>query len=182
MKGAVQHGPLKRKRDDSKKQKKSTETLQQQFFRTLRTVQRETRCTTKTLMTTIKAIRPFLKFECAPPSSFRGIDTDLRRHAHAISLELHGCVKCHKHVFLPSDKAKRCPLCRFPRFSASGKANEVSNKMPRHTQHKFNKNDMSHYSPSPGLLVLPIERSTSRDVGGAVIPRASSSRMEKRPL
>lgn len=126
MKGAVQHGPLKRKRDGSKKQKKSTETLQQQFFRTLRTVQRETRCTTKTLMTFIKEIRPFLKFECAPPSSFRGIDTDLRRHGHAISLELHGCVQCNNHVFLPSDKAKRCPLCRFPRFSASGKANEVS--------------------------------------------------------
>ena len=123
------HGPLKRKWDDDKTTspaKKKKRTLQQSFFLTLRTLQRQTRCTTKTLMTIIKELRPFLSFECDIPSSFRGIDNDLKRDTQAITLELHGCVNCNNHVFLPSDKVKRCPRCCFPRFSASGKANEVS--------------------------------------------------------
>ena len=100
--------------------------MQHFFLRTLRTLQRQTRCTSKTLLTIIKELRPFLSFECDVPSTFRGIDNGLKRETQAIALELNGCVKCNKHVFLPSDKDRRCPRCRFPRFSASGKANEVS--------------------------------------------------------
>lgn len=40
---------------------------------------------------------------------------------------------------------------------------------------------MSH-APSLGLLVLPIERSASRDAGGARIPGDAPPRMEKTPL
>ena len=91
--------------------------MQQNFFHTLRTLQRQTRCTSKTLLTIIKALRPFLSFECDVPSTFRGIDNGLKRETKAIALQLNGCVKCHKHVFLPSDKDTRCPRCRFPRLS-----------------------------------------------------------------
>ena len=143
------HGPLKRKRDgktrddktrDGKTRDDETSPAKKKklFLRKLRTLQRETRCTTKTLLSFVKEIRPFLNFECAVPSGFRGIDSDLKRDTHSIALELNGCVNCNAHVFLPSDKAQRCPRCRFPRYSASGRANEVSKLVKLGLQNKNN--------------------------------------------
>jgi len=95
----------------------------------LRNVQRSTGCTTRTLATTLKELKPFLKDEyqiSLPHDTFRSIDKGIKAKYEAISLQLHGCVGCNKHVFLPSDKAKRCPLCRFPRHNIKGQPNEVS--------------------------------------------------------
>ena len=95
----------------------------------LRNVQRKTGCTTRTLSITLQELRSFLKEEYQqdlPHSNFRSIDKVINAKYEVISLKLNGCVGCNKYVFIPSDKTKRCPLCRFPRHNVKGQPNEVS--------------------------------------------------------
>ena len=95
----------------------------------LRNVQRKTGCTTRTLAITLQELKSFLKEEYQqdlPHNSFRSIDNAINKKYQAIVLQLHGCVGCNNHVFIPSDKAKRCPLCGFPRYNVKGQPNEVS--------------------------------------------------------
>ena len=106
------------------------------FKKTLRVVQQETNCSTKTLVTAIKLLRPFFENIGDIPLSFKGTDSKLLKKACRF-LKLHGCVGCNHHVFLPSDKAERCPRCRFPRFRASGGPNEVCG-FPRFNTHSIN--------------------------------------------
>ena len=106
-----------------------TEVYKQKLGEALRDVQHKTGCTTRTLSTTLQELRPFFKEEYLqdlPQDDFRSIDRVINHKYAAISLKLNGCVDCHQHVFLPSDKTTRCPRCRFPRYNVKGQPNEVS--------------------------------------------------------
>jgi len=96
----------------------------------MRDIQRKTRCSTKTLMTTLEVLLPLFDVEDLPASIsgkfFAGSDKKMMRSSNTICLQLHGCVGCHKHVFEPSEKSKRCPRCGFPRRKANGEPNEVT--------------------------------------------------------
>ena len=58
-------------------------------------------------------------------------DKKMQDEAGTTYLILHGCTRCHKFVYLPSDPRKSCPLqtngevCGHPRFSTDRTPNEV---------------------------------------------------------
>jgi hypothetical protein len=93
---------------------------------TLRQVQRETNCSTKTLKLILVRLRPFLKVEPHEKLQLKKSDSVLCEPAYKI--ELHGCVRCHKYVFTPLVKVVRCPRCGHPRRNVSGDPNEVLEK------------------------------------------------------
>ena len=70
--------------------------------------------------------------------------------ADAVLLQLHGCVGCNQHVFLPSDRQTKCPKCRHPRFSCTKKPNEVcwyfplAKQIARLLQDKNYRNHLQH--------------------------------------
>lgn len=57
--------------------------------------------------------------------SFKSCDKKLSAAAGVEVLRLNGCTGCHKHVFMPGDKATVCPLCNHPRHGADGQPLEV---------------------------------------------------------
>ena len=59
------------------------------------------------------------------PKNFRDYDKKMRKEAGAQMLRLNGCVHCKKHVFLPTDKSKECPLCGHSRYDDQGQPREV---------------------------------------------------------
>ena len=121
--GSDQSSNNKRARNDGSRtrRKKKADSIR----KSLRVVQQETSCSTKTLLTAIKILMPFFEDVDDIPMSFKRTDNDLTKKGCRF-LKLHGCVGCNNHVFLPSDKVVRCPRCRFPRFNVSGEPNEVS--------------------------------------------------------
>ena len=44
--------------------------------------------------------------------------------------KLHGCVRCHKHVWTETDKTTVCPICREERYDLKGKAKEEVRYFP----------------------------------------------------
>ena len=97
-----------------------------EMWLSLRQVQRDTGCSTKTLNKIVKVIKPFVNLSDGedPPSNITA-DKTLFRATGAKILQLHGCVGCDKYVFRPTDKRIRCPKCRHPRFNSKRKPNEV---------------------------------------------------------
>ena len=89
----------------------------------LRQVQRETSCSTKTLLRTLRAITPFLKVDVVPNA--RRTEKNMFARSGATCLKLNGCIHCNSFVFLPSDKRRRCPECGGDRFNEHGVPNEV---------------------------------------------------------
>ena len=101
--------PAKRKADAS-------------VWHALRRAQRQCGCTTHTLKTVFKALKPFVPSRSE--SSFQ-TDSDLCANSHAVVLQLHGCVGCNTFVFTPDNKILVCPNCQHPRFNRAKKPNEV---------------------------------------------------------
>ena len=93
------------------------------LWHALRKVQRETSCSTKTLLSTLRAITPFLKADVF--SNARHTEKNMFERSGATCLKLNGCIHCDAFVFLPSDKRRRCPDCDGDRFNADGVPNEV---------------------------------------------------------
>ena len=97
---------------------------EEQICIALRQVQCKSGCATRTLNLVIKELQPFLRctgFE----STWTKPDKSLHNMSGAKSVQLHGCVGCHKHVFGPSDRSRGCPRCQHPRFDADNNPNEV---------------------------------------------------------
>ena len=92
------------------------------LWQLLRTAQRTSGCTTKTLATIEAALRPiFLQRHGGALNE----DHVLLSKANAVLLQIHGCVGCDAFVFVPSDRRIRCPRCAHPRFNEDHKPNEV---------------------------------------------------------
>ena len=93
------------------------------LWQLLRTAQRTSGCTTKTLGAIEEALRPIIV------QRTRGVqkseDHVLLEKADAVLLQIHGCVGCNDFVFLPSDLKIRCEKCGHPRFNQDKKPNEV---------------------------------------------------------
>lgn len=95
------------------------------LWQLLRTAQRTSGCTTKTLATIEAALRPiFLQRHGGALNE----DHVLLAKANAVLLQIHGCVGCDAFVFLPTDRRMRCPRCAHPRFNSDHKPNEVREK------------------------------------------------------
>ena len=101
------------------------------FFHEVRMLQRKTRCSDFVCNEFVRTYRKF-----APPAaaktSLHEFDTKAKRAAGCNYIVLHGCPGCNRHVYLPTDKQKRCPfikkdgtVCGHPRFDEKGKALEV---------------------------------------------------------
>ena len=98
----------------------------------LRSAQRTTGCTNKTLATIETILRPIM----LKSGQGKKDDRMLLEKANAVLLQLHGCVGCDDFVFLPSDVRIRCPRCRHPRFNYEKKPNEVCWYFPLENQIK----------------------------------------------
>ena len=94
-------------------------------------LQRKTRCSDFVCNEFVRTYRKF-----APPAAVKKnlheFDTKAKRAAECNYIVLHGCPRCNRHVYLPTDKQKRCPfikkdgtVCGHPRFDEKGKALEV---------------------------------------------------------
>ena len=82
-------------------------------------------CANKTRRIFEDALRPLLPSHEWPTE---GRQTRiLCRKAGALVIQLHGCVGCDDYVFVPTDRAIKCPKCDFPRFDAKKQPNEVNN-------------------------------------------------------
>ena len=90
------------------------------LWQALRSAQRQSGCTTKTLLAIQKALD-----SSASIKKGNKADKTLLQNANAVVLQLHGCVSCDDYVFKPSDLAIRCPRCGHPRFNSDKKPNEV---------------------------------------------------------
>ena len=89
------------------------------LWHTLREIQRETSCSTKTIeLIYERCLRPFLNLGPVGKKvkQFRSTDQ---------TLLLHGCVDCNRFVFTPDDRRRHCPRCDHPRYDEKGKPFEV---------------------------------------------------------
>ena len=95
----------------------------------LRMIQRKTSCSNSTIMAVAKSVLPTFS---------KGIqmraDKKLTIHGGAIVMELHGCVHCHKFVFLPSSRSRQCPKCGGARYDDLNRPNEVCTYFPLQSQ------------------------------------------------
>ena len=66
-------------------------------WRALRKVQRETSCSTKTLLSTLRAITPFLKVDVV--SNARRTEKSMFDRSGTTCLKLNGCIHCDSFVF-----------------------------------------------------------------------------------
>ena len=109
------------------------------LWHVLRMAQRKTGCSTSTIEVVAKHVEQWARHNGMIASSgdessedfeeeeetHIGADHNLKKNANAVVLQLHGCVGCNKHVFLPADHSLLCPKCKHPRFNARHKPNEV---------------------------------------------------------
>ena len=101
------------------------------FFHEVRALQRRTRCSNFVCEEFVRAYR---KLSPTPlEKSFREFDKNAKSAAGCNYIILNGCPQCNRHVYLPADKARRCPfvrkdgnVCGHPRFNAQKKPFEVS--------------------------------------------------------
>ena len=90
-------------------------------------LQSRTKCTNSTC---VDFIRLFAKYfgddnVSTHAKSYQTCDRKLKEAAGVEVLELHGYIKCDRHVFLPSSTETLCPNCGACRYDARGKPNEV---------------------------------------------------------
>ena len=114
----------RKNRDDCEVEDLSHDENWENLWSALRQVQRETACSTKTLLKTLRAIMPFLKVDGV--ANARRTEKNLFHRSGAECLKLNGCIHCNSFVFLPSDKRDKCPKCDGDRYSVEGLPNEVS--------------------------------------------------------
>ena len=90
-----------------------------EFCVSIRRLQKRTGCSDVACNDMISTFRKYLRMDV--PTDFTSTDRRMREASGASFLRLHGCVHCNKHVFLPDDKSKNCPLlCGFSRFDSKG--------------------------------------------------------------
>ena len=87
-------------------------------------MQYRTGCSDAACKDVLATFRRYLRVDA--PNDFRGADKKLRDAAGLKILRLNGCVECNKHVFMPEDKTKSCPLCGHARYDRKGKPHEVN--------------------------------------------------------
>lgn len=108
---------------------KSAQRNPEELWQDLRLVQRATACSTATLISLAKRVVPSLTRTQRVQA-----DKKLMKRGGAKVLELHGCVHCDKHVFVPSFRGRHCPKCGGARFNARNKPHEVCQYFPLHSQ------------------------------------------------
>lgn len=91
----------------------------------LRQVQRQTGCATNTLNKVVEALGEYMTVNVTNFKIQHG-DKHMCEESGAVVMELNGCVGCHRHVYIPSSSAMKCPKCRHPRFNVQRKPNEVN--------------------------------------------------------
>lgn len=99
-------------------------TNHEEFLKDLRKLQARTKCTN---ITCVNFIQLFTKYvgEAKGQKGFRACDKKLKEAAGVDVIELHGCKKCNRHVFLPNSARTSCPHCGGVRYDAKGKPQEV---------------------------------------------------------
>ncbi len=102
---------------------------------TLRQVQSQSRCSTRTLNLILESLlNTFTDFTETVTgekldrgvTTFQKADKIIKVASGASCLRLHGCVGCNEHVYHPQDVDRTCPLCDHPRYNESGKPNELA--------------------------------------------------------
>ena len=67
----------------------------------------------------------FLKVDDNCNLNVKRADRILLERTGATRLDVHACVGCDNHVYLPTDADRRCPKCQHSRFNSKGQPNEV---------------------------------------------------------
>ena len=98
-----------------------------EFITDVRKLQSRTKCTNSTCVDFIRLFAKYFGDDNVPThaKSYQTCDRKLKEAAGVEVLELHGCIKCDRHVFLPSSTETLCPNCGACRYDARGKPNEV---------------------------------------------------------
>ena len=99
-------------------------TNHEEFLKDLRKLQARTKCTNTTCVNFIQLFTKYVG-EAKGQKGFRACDKKLKEAAGVDVIELHGCKKCNRHVFLPNSARTRCPHCGGARYDAKGKPQEV---------------------------------------------------------
>ena len=99
-------------------------TEEDQFCIDIRRMQSRTGCSDATCKDVLDTFRRYLRVDV--PNDFRRADKKMQAAAGTQVLRLNGCVDCNKHVFMPEDKAKSCPLCDHARYDSKGQPHEVN--------------------------------------------------------
>ena len=101
-----------------------------QFYQHVRYFQRKTRCSNVICKEFVKIFRKFSPHLVR--SSISRFDKKAKTGAGCDFIILHGCPKCNRHVYKPTDRERTCPfikgdgtVCSHPRFNDKGKALEV---------------------------------------------------------
>ena len=96
-----------------------------EFVRDLRRLQHKNKFTDKTCLDLISLFSTYVDGGHIP-AGFTECDKKLKEAAGIQVIELHGCSKCHGHVYGPDDKSTHCPRCGAARYEAeTGKPTEV---------------------------------------------------------
>ena len=117
-------------------------TVEDNFCADLRRLQQRNGCSDSTCEDILGTFKKYLNI--VPPKSIKSYDKKLHAAAGATMLRLNGCVKCKRHVYLPTDKATCCPhvdatntVCGHPRYGDDGKPLEVCVPQPLPTINCF---------------------------------------------
>jgi len=95
-----------------------------EFARDVRRLQHKNKCTNQTCLDFISLFSQYVDGHI--PAGFTECDNKLKQAAGVEVIELHGCSKCHSHVYGPDDKRTHCPCCGAARYDAkTGKPTEV---------------------------------------------------------
>ena len=88
-----------------------------EFVRDLRRLQHKNKFTDKTCLDFISLFSTYVNGGHIP-AGFTECDKKLKEAAGIQVIELHGCSKCHGHVYGPDDKSTHCPCCGAARYEA----------------------------------------------------------------
>ena len=108
---------------DTPRKKHCPASIKRRIFSTLRLVQNETGCSTRTLNVFLKRMHIFFK-GCADASNAWEMPRVRARKQSPLKRCLHGCVGCNKYVYGPDNVEMECPKCGDARYS-NGKPKEV---------------------------------------------------------
>ena len=103
-------------------------TEEEQLCADIRRLQQRSGCTDvvcKEILQLFKEYAGGVKITSTMTKAFSGCDKKLQSAAGVKVLKLNGCVRCHKHVYTPDDKARVCPHCGHTRFDEEDKPNEL---------------------------------------------------------
>lgn len=99
------------------------------FCKDVRSFQQRSKCSDATCADIVRTIGKYLNFQVPDVHEY---DKKLQEEAGTSFLRLNGCPSCHKHVYMPTDRATHCPtiksdgtVCGHPRYDDAGKPFEV---------------------------------------------------------